>query len=296
MKRCKLALCAIALVISGCGSEKPDKGTLTVAVTDAPVDSALQVVVFFAAVEIKPADGPSFTVDVNDQIDLLALAGGRSEIILNNIELDAGHYNWIRLEVNAEATLMDSFIELDDGSIHSLFIPSGDQTGLKLIGGFDVPAGGNASFTLDFDLRKSIHNPIDLLPDYILRPTVKMIDTGIGGDPVGGIGGTVSSTLIFNELCTDTSGDAVYVFAGANSAIDDVDGINPDPVDSALVALDTGSGDFVYLIDNLAVGEYTIAFTCDAQFDDPATDDDITFLGGTFNITVEDGIIKEQNF
>lgn len=296
MTHFKLALCAVAFAISGCGSEMPDKGTLTVAVTDAPVDSALQVVVFFAAVEIKPADGPSFTVDVNDQIDLLALAGGGSEIILNNIELDAGHYNWIRLEVNAEATLMDSFIELDDGSIHSLFIPSGDQTGLKLIGGFDVPAGGNASFTLDFDLRKSVHNPIGLVPDYILRPTVKMIKTGIGGDPVGGIGGTVGSNLIFNELCTGTSGDAVYVFAGANSNIDDVDGIDPDPVDSALVTLDTASGDFVYLIDNLAVGEYTIAFTCDAQFDDPATDDDITFLGGTFNITVEDGIIKEQNF
>lgn len=294
MTRLKFALCVAALVISGCGNQMPDKGTLTIAVTDAPVDSALRVVVFFASVEIKPADGESFVVDVNDQIDLLALAGGGSEIILNNIELDAGHYNWIRLEVNAEATLMDSFIELDDGSIHSLFIPSGDQTGLKLIGGFDVPAGGNASFTLDFDLRKSVHNPIGLLPDYILRPTVKMINTGAGGDAVGGIGGTIDRNLIFNELCTGTTGDAVYVFSGSNSPIDDVDGIAPDPVDSAVVTMDT-SGAFVYLIDNLPVGEYTVAFTCDAQFDDPATDDDITFLGGTFNITVEAGLIKELN-
>ncbi|MCZ6911650.1 MAG: DUF4382 domain-containing protein, partial [Proteobacteria bacterium] len=110
--RIKLAFCALALIFAGCGSEAPEKGTLTVAVTDAPVDSALRVVVFFASVEIKPASGESFVVDVNDQIDLLALAGGGSEIILNNIELDAGHYNWIRLEVNAEATMMDSFIEL----------------------------------------------------------------------------------------------------------------------------------------------------------------------------------------
>ncbi len=151
MMRYKLAFCAVVLALSGCGSDTPAKGTLTVAVTDAPVDSALRVVVYFASVEIKPANGQSFTVDVSDQIDLLALAGGGSEIILNNVELDAGHYSWIRLEVNAEATMMDSFIELDDGSEHSLFIPSGDRTGLKLIGGFDVPAGGNASFTLDFD-------------------------------------------------------------------------------------------------------------------------------------------------
>ncbi|MCZ6559899.1 MAG: DUF4382 domain-containing protein [Gammaproteobacteria bacterium] len=295
MMRYKIAFCAIALALSGCGNETPAKGTLTLAVTDAPVDSAQRVVVFFASVEIKPANGQAFTVDVSNQIDLLALAGGGSEIILHEVELDAGHYNWIRLEVNAEATMMDSFIELDDGSIHSLFIPSGDQNGLKLIGGFDVPAGGNASFTLDFDLRKSVHNPIGLLPDYILRPTVKMIDTGVNGDPVGGIGGMVSSNLIFDELCTGTSGDAVYVFSGPNSPIDDVDGIAPDPIDSAVVTMDT-FGYFVYLIDNLPIGVYTVAFTCDAQFDDPATDDDITFLGGTFNVTVEEGIIKEQNF
>ncbi len=291
--RIKLAFCALALIFAGCGSEAPEKGTLTVAVTDAPVDSALRVVVFFASVEIKPASGESFVVDVSDQIDLLALAGGGSEIILNNIELDAGHYNWIRLEVNAEATMMDSFIELDDGSIHSLFIPSGDQTGLKLIGGFDVPAGGNASFTLDFDLRQSIHNPIGLLPDYILRPTVKMINTGVGGDPVGGISGTVSSNLIFNELCGE--GDAVYIFSGHNSFIDDVDGIDPDPVDSAIVTLDTNTGVHVFMIDNLAVGNYTLAFTCSAGEDDPAVDDDLVFLGGTFNVTVQAGMITVQD-
>jgi hypothetical protein len=264
-------------------------------VTDAPVDSALRVVVFFASVEIKPANGQAFTVDVSDQIDLLALSGGGSEIILHEVELDAGHYNWIRLEVNAEATMMDSFIELDDGSIHSLFIPSGDQNGLKLIGGFDVPAGGNASFTLDFDLRKSVHNPIGLLPDYILRPTVKMIDTGVNGDPVGGIRGMVSSLLIFDELCGGT-GDAVYVFSGPNSPIDDLDGIDPDPVASAVVTLNTITGQYIYLVDNLPIGVYTVAFTCQALNDDPATSDSIAFLGDTFNVTVEDGIITEQNF
>ncbi len=297
--RVKLALCAFVLIIGGCGGEEsaaPEPGTLTLAVTDAPVDFAQRVVVFFAAVEIKPATGESFMVDVNDQIDLLALAGGGSEIILNNITLDAGHYNWLRLEVNAVATMMDSFIVLDDGSEHSLFIPSGDETGLKLIGGFDVPAGGNASFTLDFDLRKSVHNPIGLLPDYILRPTLRIIDNGVNGDPVGSISGEIGNNLIFNELCINGSGNAVYIFSGHDSFIDDVDGIAPDPVDSAVVTLDTNTGAHVYMIDNLPVGDYTIAFTCEAGDDDPTTDDDILFLGGTFNITIVEGLTKMQDF
>ncbi len=294
--RFKLALCAFVLIIGGCGGEEsaaPEPGTLTLAVTDAPVDFAQRVVVFFAAVEIKPATGESFMVDVNDQIDLLALAGGGSEIILDNITLDAGHYNWLRLEVNAVATMMDSFIVLDDGSEHSLFIPSGDETGLKLIGGFDVPAGGNASFTLDFDLRKSVHNPIGLLPDYILRPTLRIIDNGVNGDPVGSISGEIGSNLIFNELCT--SGNAVYIFSGHDSFIDDVDGIAPDPVDSAVVTLDNATGAWIYMVDNLPIGNYTIAFTCQAGDDDPATDDDILFLGGTFNVTVADGQTTVQD-
>ena len=280
-----LYVCALA--IAGCGSDMPATGTLTLAVTDAPIDSAQRVVVFFASVEIKPANGESFVVPVNDQIDLLALAGGGSEIILNNILLDAGHYNWIRLEINAEATMMDSFIELDDGSIHSLRIPSGDQTGLKLIGGFDVPAGGQASFTLDFDLRQSIHSPKGQLPDYIMRPTIRIINN-MAPAYSGTLVGIVRPSYVFNELCT--TGNAIYVFAGHNSPIDDVDGIAPDPVDSGIVDLVIGLGGFGYRIGNLPVGNYTVAFTCQAGDDDPATDDNILFLGDTHNVT----IIAEQ--
>ncbi len=281
--RFRFFLYVCALAVAGCGSDTPDTGTFTLAVTDAPIDSAQRVVVFFASVEIKPANGESFVVPVNDQIDLLALAGGGSEIILNSIPLDAGHYNWIRLDVNAEATMMDSFIELDDGSVHSLFIPSGDKTGLKLIGGFDVPAGGQASFTLDFDLRKSVHHPIGHNPDYILRPTIRIINNMTPAS-FGTLVGFVRPSYVFNELCT--SGNAIYVFAGHNSAIDDVDGIAPDPVDSGIVDLVIDVGEFGYRIINLPVGNYTVAFTCQAGDDDPATDDIILFLGGTRNVTI----------
>jgi hypothetical protein len=289
--------CAIILAIAGCGSESPDKGTLTLAVTDAPVDFANKVVVFFDSVEIKPAAGESFTVDVGDRIDLLALSGGGSEIILDGVQLDAGHYNWIRLHVNAERSTIDSFIELTDGTMHSLYIPSASRTGLKLIGGFDVPAGGHASFTLDFDLRKSVHNPIGHDPDYILRPTIRIINNSEpNSEPeslFGTLTGSILSRYVFNELCT--TGNAVYIFTGHNAAIDDVDGKAPDPFDSAIAHLNADSGLYEYRIWNLPVGNYTVAFTCQAGEDDPATDDNILFLGGTRNLTILAGEITIQD-
>jgi len=37
------------------------------------------------------------------QIDLLALTGGTTELLLDGVTLTAGDYSWIRLKVNADA-------------------------------------------------------------------------------------------------------------------------------------------------------------------------------------------------
>jgi hypothetical protein len=72
------------------------------------------------------------------------------------------------------------------GAGHELTIPSGMQSGLKLNRGFDVPAGGSADFTIDFDLHKSVH--MTGSGSYMLRPTLRMVDNIM----VGSISGTVT--------------------------------------------------------------------------------------------------------
>ena len=86
----------------------------------------------------------------------------------------------------------DSFIELDDGSIHPLFIPSGNQTGLKLIRGFIIGAGSTHNFTIDFDLRKSVIHPPGLGEPYLLKPVLRMVNNL----EVGTIEGTVAPALV----------------------------------------------------------------------------------------------------
>jgi hypothetical protein len=268
-----IPLClATAAALSGCGgSDGGGTGSLTLRVTDAPVDSATRVVVEFSGVElIKSDEGPrrTFTFEAPRQIDLLNLTEGKTETLLDGVSLEAGRYEQLRLLVNAGQSGSDSFIELEDGSLHPLFIPSGNQTGLKLVSGFIVPAGGSADFTIDFDLRKSVTYPQGLDGSYILKPALRLVDNA----QVGAISGTVATALATAADCSP----AVYVYQGTDVTPDDV-GSATAPLTSALVKLDEQSGEYRYRAAFLSPGDYTAAFTCQAGADDPEADDDIAF-------------------
>jgi len=265
-----LAGTAALVVLPGCG-DGGGTGKLSLAITDAPVDGATAVVVQFTGVEVKPADGSArtFAFAAPRQINLMALTGTDSELLLDEAEVPSGQYEWVRLMVDAsEDGIADSYIDLEDGSRHELEVPSGDQSGLKLHSGFAVPNGGEANFTLDFDLRKSVHEPMDAGDSYKLRPTLRIVDNATSG----AIAGTVQS-----ELVPEGCAPAVYVFAGSGVTPDDVDAVAPEPVSSAMPALN--AGDYDYTVGFLATGPYTVTFTCDADADNPATDDTLVFTG-----------------
>lgn len=271
MSRTWFAFWIPALVTACLGGDST--GRLTLAITDAPVDGATAVVVEFTGVEIKPAGGDAvnFDFDAPRQIDLLALTGTDSDALLDGVEVPAGMYDWVRLKVNATADgVTDSYIDLKDGTRHELDIPSGSETGLKLVSGFAVPAGGAASFTIDFDLRKSVHQPMSGSDVYVLRPALRVVDN----THVGAIAGTVDASLI-----TATCSPAVYVFPGSGVTPDDVDNNAPDPVTTAIVKLNSGDGLYEYTAGFLTAGAYTVTFTCDAAGDDPDTDDTLVFSG-----------------
>jgi len=273
---------ALMLALAGCPGDGPGTGKLSLAVTDAPVDGATAVVVQFTGVEVKSADqgARSFDFAIPRQIDLLALTGTDSETLLDEVEVRAGRYEWVRLKVTAEEDgIFDSYINLSDGSQHELVVPSGDQTGLKLHSGFSVPNGGAASFTVDFDLRKSVHEPMNASESFTLRPTLRIVDNA----HIGAIAGTVDNTWVVTG-CTP----AVYVFSGSGAIPDDVDGVAPEPVTSAIVELNSGSGHYEYTAGFLGEGSYTVSFTCAAAADDPATNDALTFVGTQDAVVVAD--------
>ena len=306
-----IAASGLALLLVACGGGDGDgggssTGTLNLAITDAPVDDAEAVVVEFTGVELQHAAGERIDYDFVDEvtgapaprhIDLLALTGGTTELLLDGVITTAGDYSWIRLKVNAERGMIDSYIDRVGDGRHSLYVPSGANSGLKLNRGFNVPAGGTASFTIDFDLRKSVHYPGNLDPsnpldDYILRPTLRLVD----GNTDGALTGTVASGIITADCSGMEYVGAVYVFNEGDD-VDDVDGTD-DPVTSAMVPND---GFYAYTVAFLPEGNYTVAFTCDADDDDNGIDADtdmdeqVDFVGAAA-VTITAGETAEHNF
>lgn len=285
------AICVAAgLFAGGCGGGDGGgggTGQLTLHITDAPVDEAERVVVQFTGVEIKArAEGAAEVFDFATprQIDLLALEGGGSETLLEDVELPAGDYEWIRLKVSAGLDASDSFIDLEDGSRHALFIPSANETGLKLVSGFTIGVGSSVDFTIDFDLRKSVIAPPGLAGSYILKPALRLVDNL----KVGTIEGEVAAALAQASGCEP----AVYAFTGAGVTPNDL-GSSSGPIASGRVQMDT-NGAFRFRIGFVPAGEYTVSFTCDD--DDPEVDETTVEFVDTQNVTVSAGATSSVRF
>lgn len=294
----QLALAASLSALAACGGSSngngdgSNEGRLNLRVTDAPIDSAAQVVVEFSGVSLKPADGEAleFTFDEPKRIDLLSLQGSASESLLTDETVPAGDYEWIRLAVNAEHDgVLDSYIELTDGTMPELRVPSGSQSGLKLVSGFTVVAGGTANFTIDFDLRKSIVMPGGQAGAF-LKPALRLIDNA----SVGTIAGRVDAEVLVDQ-CADpaTQTGSVYVYSGTDINPTDVSGADTDPLTTALVADE--DGEYRYEVGFVSEGDYTLAYTCGAVDDDPETVDELVFFG-TSNAAVEADTTTEVNF
>ncbi|MBL0421982.1 DUF4382 domain-containing protein [Ramlibacter sp. AW1] len=279
-----LSAAALA-VLSACGGggDEGGVGTLSLKITDAPVDSASSVNVRFTGVALKPANGPEqvITFDAPRTIDLLALQRGAAASLLEGHPLPAGLYDGMRLLVQAERGVIDSYLTALDGSQRSLFVPSGEQSGLKLTRGFIVPVNGSASFTIDFDLRKSLVDPQNAAEDIYLKPVLRVVDNA----QVGTIAGTVGQAALTHASCnTPNRAHAVYVFAGPGVTPDDIDRAGVEPVTTAAVTAGT-DGAWSFRAAYLMAGEYTVAFTCQAGADEPETSQTLVFQG-TRNVTV----------
>lgn len=282
-----VVIAAGLLPLAGCGGggsgTGDDTGFLSLSVSDGPIHDAKKVCITFDEIEFKGAEGAPFVVELDpaEKVNLLDFQGANAAPLLFNEELPAGNYEWLRLGVDAVmgsnggagdtgSELCDgdgSYIVMNDESVFNLFVPSGAETGLKLVSGFTVPVNGSADFTAEFDLMKSMTAPPGLDPDVILKPAIRLVNNV----DVGTLTGKVAAELATAEACEPS----VYVFDDGvtPNAIDDP--AEPeDPVATALVEelVDDTSGmtEHHYTVGFLLAGDYEVAFTCDGDTFEPA--------------------------
>ncbi len=321
MSKRHIHLAGVALLagvgLAGCLSSDDNNGsggetgTLSLAITDAPSDYADAVNLLIRAVELKPADGSSVTYEIEEpeHINLLDYQGADAHWLIQDAELPAGRYEWIRLHFNGDGvSTEEASIEINENpgpypsGIHPLRVPSSEQTGLKLVRGFTVPAGGEASFTIDLDLRKAIH--MTGAGQFMMRPTFRLIDNLT----VAHIQGDVARSLTEHPQCfnEDTGGlpwgSAVYLYLGHEAEPAPISAnLSPEdggPITTAGVPLDYTGDPIPFTIGFVESGDYTVAFTCQAGRDsavdeegnlvDPSVDGDPEFHPVTVNVTVGD--------
>lgn len=275
----------------------PANGSLSVAITDAPVDNVAAVAVEFAGITVKPSDGEAIAFEFAQPvtIDLAALTGETSAMLLDEQSLPAGDYDWLRLDVNADCdAFIDSYVDTIDGARIELEVPS--ARGVQLSGGFTVTAASDTSFVIDWDLRKALVAP-NGSSCYKLRPSLRVVDM----TAYGVIQGSVAAGLVEADNCSadpnTLAGNAVYVFSGSDVTPDDIDGQEPDPLLTTNVLYEVDTATYRYTAAFLPPGDYTAAFTCQGRDDrvpddTPAADssDDIVF-GSSVNATVVAGEI-----
>ena len=262
--------------LTACGGSSgggQDMGQLTLRIGDAPVDGATEVIVVFTGVVLH---GPGGTQRIEftepREIDLLAYQNGATVDLLDGVEVEAGEYQWMRLELIAEENRNDgSYILFESGEQYPLYVPSGAQSGLKLNRPFTVAAGGITRLVADFDLRKSIIEPPGLSPNYVLKPVLRLMDEL----QVGSISGAVDLAALAAAQLGEGAGPGdcsggVYLFSGANAAPDDADGDavdGADPVVYQPLAFDGLEAVVPYEIAFVEAGDYTVAATCHFDVD-----------------------------
>ena len=259
------------------GGDTQGTGTVVIGITDAPVDSAEAVVIHFTKATLHGPNGNT-TVPVIDpvtsqsgrSIDLLQLQGGMWTGLFTNV-VTAGHYSWIRLTLD----MSQSYIQIN-GQQYALRCTSCENNGFLLNRSFNVAADSTMALMLDFDLRKSITDPSSGI-DYILRPTVRVVETAASGE----IRGEIDPSLIAN--LGGFTGCSVYAFEGNDALLDDVyipvdisiPAEQNNPISTAKVFYENNV--YQYTLSFLPAGDYTVALTCDADMDSAATDDTLTF-------------------
>lgn len=266
------------------GNDLPaDSASLSVGLTDGPVEEASEVVVTFSSIELQGPERTTITFDTPKVINLLEYQGEERVLLIDDLILTSGEYQWIRLGVELD----DSYIVIG-GSQYPLEIPSGAQTGLKLNNGFTLAEGSTNDFTIDFDLRKSVIKTG--AGDYKLKPTLRLINN----IEANTIEGTVQENLITDLDCNNGDnndmGNTIYLFTGENAIVQDLQENDNDPLTTATVTYNELADEYQFTIGFVPLGNYTIAFTCDAVLDiaDEDNSDQVDLLG-IENVSVQAG-------
>ena len=262
------------------GGGTNSSGVLSLDLTDASTDNYKAVYITIDEVQVhrdgENDDNWQTVASLFKTYDLLVLINGVREQ-LGVTQLETGHYTQMRLIIgetpdNGTNILSESHqygnyvIDLSD-TYHELKVPSGFQTGVKIVHGFDINESRTTELILDFDTSNSIVEAGNS-GKLLLKPTIKVIETeeaslvsGVvtAADTADVLARVLITAQIFDSEAPDQK-DAVSVQASSMSDTDGSftlllepgtynivvykDGYDPDCIETTLASGDSYIQDF----------------------------------------------------
>ena len=175
-------LALTTLFISGCTllglEEQSGTGVLRVMLTDAPLDweTVEQMRITISGVEISQSEDSWLPlINLPQEVNLLELQNNVF-ITLGVKEIPAGTYEQLRLILDVSEPDNNAIVYTDQDS-QPFEVPSGGQTGIKIIGPIVVEDEKTTSVLLDFDAESSVNELGN--GDLLLSPAIKILDTVI---------------------------------------------------------------------------------------------------------------------
>ena len=235
----KLSLVSVFVLLFGVlyfslGCTPQGTGTLQLNLTDQPADEEYEeVFITFSQISVHRGEEQDYENDENNVngdgwiviskeeqgYDLLTLQDGEFELLAEE-DLTDGVYTQIRLKIvegDVENGDPKTYVMLD-GEKYPLTVPSGSQSGLKLIHPFRIMVGTTTVLFLDFNAEKSVLKTGN--GQYKLKPTIAVLSEL---SYTQGIKGTVVNVVTENPIL----GAEVFAFYA-----DDVDDTDVLPVGS----------------------------------------------------------------
>ncbi len=272
-------LCGLLCFSLGCTPQ--GTGTLQLNLTDKPAEEEYsEVFITFSEISVHRGeeqdvietlqdkdnendvdDSGWIVISEKDQgFDLLKLQDGKFELIAEE-DLTEGIYTQIRLKIVEGDDKTYVTLVGEDGEKYPLIVPSGPQSGLKLIHPFRIIAGATTILFLDFNAEKSVLRTGN--GQYKLKPTIAVLSEF---SHTQGIEGTV---FIVDTEDPISSAEVSAFYA------DEVDDSNALPVGSILT---DDQGNFTL---PLPAGTYVLKV--EAETYENTTTEEITVIGEEWN-------------
>jgi hypothetical protein len=179
----------LAFGVASCGDSSDSEGKLSLSLTDAPAPEYQTVYVTISEIQVHRAgaeEGSWQTIlTPNATYNLLDLVNGETAA-LGVASLPTGTYTQMRLILGdtpdgTENILDDphpyaNYLITSADEAMELKVPSGFQTGIKLVRTFEIESGRTVGLVLDFDANRSVVKAGNS-GKWLLKPTIKVIDT-----------------------------------------------------------------------------------------------------------------------